>query len=161
MDAMWVFYIGLAIALMWLISAWKQQRAKRKTNPASKEKKHVGWKGLVTAAGISMMFIVIAANQQPAQSSDGQEAGALLHCQIAIRRASLNGARADVPTVRNVYPATEGQYAFDWKGGSGLQLQNGFGAMVDTYATCLVSKKDLEIDRLLIGSDTVISRSKQ
>ena len=161
MDAMWIFYVGLAIALMWLISAWKKHRAKRKANPASKVKKDVGWKGLIAAAGICMMLIVIAVNQISGQSSDDQEAGALLHCQIAIRRASLNGAQAVVPKVRNVYPATEGQYAFDWKGGSGLQLQNGYGAMVDTYATCLVSKKDLEIDRLLIGSDTVISRSKQ
>ncbi|MFD1709820.1 hypothetical protein FVQ98_14200 [Ottowia sp. GY511] len=97
----------------------------------------------------------------PAQSpADTQAAGALLHCQTAIRRASRNAQRAVVPSVPQSFPLDADQYGFEWKSGSGLQLQNGFGAMLDTYATCVVSKRDLEIDWLEIGSETVVRRAK-
>lgn len=58
-------------------------------------------------------------------------------CSKAVRSLAKNPSASQVP---EGVVSTDGQGAFivDWRMGSGLALQNAFGAMLDTTSTCLV-----------------------
>ncbi|WP_123769348.1 hypothetical protein [Vulcaniibacterium tengchongense] len=71
-------------------------------------------------------------------SSSG--ADAVLACQEAIRMAAKNPSSAEIPYVApRCYPAEE-LCSVRWDHGDGLRLQNGFGAMIDTTAICIVKR---------------------
>ena len=59
-------------------------------------------------------------------------------CQEAIRRAAKNPSGAKIPpgSSRGVNADGPG-YVVNWSHGAGLRLQNGFGALIDTTASCV------------------------
>lgn len=65
------------------------------------------------------------------------EAVAITQCQEAIRQVAKNPSAADVPYAKAV-PDGGGGYRMVWRHGDGLRLQNGFGAMIDTTAVCVI-----------------------
>lgn len=75
-------------------------------------------------------------------------------CQKAIKRASLNASKAVVP----YRPAARSgaDYLVSWSGGSGLQLMNGFGAMLDASASCIYNASSRNVTALSINGKSLI-----
>lgn len=86
---------------------------------------------------IFLAAVVAAAVAQVGCGKGSPEAAAITQCQEAIRQVAKNPSGADVPYTK---AAKEGAdtYRMVWRHGDGLRLQNGFGAMIDTTAICVV-----------------------
>lgn len=73
---------------------------------------------------------------------------ALLHCQRAIKSVATNPSAARIPAVG--VDESGAQFRYVWRHGGGLRLQNGFGALMDASATCVISKSTRKITELTI-----------
>lgn len=83
-----------------------------------------------------------------------RELVALEHCQFAIKRVSRNQDQTTVPYTRN--EGSQTQFRFEWRQGSGLQMPNGFGALQDSTALCVV--QDDRIQLLVVNDRPVLRR---
>lgn len=69
-------------------------------------------------------------------------------CAEAIRGASENPTAAEIPYVKTLNGLTS------WPRGSGLRLQNQFGAMIDTTASCITDGRG-NVTGLSISGETI------
>ncbi|WP_411832306.1 hypothetical protein [Pseudoxanthomonas mexicana] len=81
------------------------------------------------------------------------EAVAITQCQEAIRLAAKNPSSTEVPYTR-AQKEGDSSYRMIWKHGDGLRMQNGFGAMIDTTAICVV--REGKIYALDVGDKQII-----
>ena len=89
------------------------------------------WWAFGAAAVVVACLVAFGPKREP-----DPERVALETCVQAIKLSSRNSETARVPAEVNV-SETPDEFAFAWPRGQGLQLQNGFGAMLDAQATCL------------------------
>jgi hypothetical protein len=78
---------------------------------------------------------------------------ALTFCQETIRSQSLNPSNAEIPYSKN--SGSRGEYSFSWPTASGLLLQNAFGAMISSSASCSVNKQTGRITLLTINGKKI------
>ena len=81
------------------------------------------------------------------------EAVAITQCQEAIRQVAKNPTSAEVPYTKATKEGSD-TYRMIWRHGDGLRLQNGFGAMIDTTAICVVRAG--KIHALDVGDQQII-----
>jgi|SRR5690606_9512414 len=114
-------------------------------------------KGLSWRAGLVLTVAMIAAliGIKSCMGSGPYAADALSMCRQAIKAASANPSAAKIPSANNIGPEG-GEFRFSWPHGSGLQLQNGYGAMIDTGATCSVSADGKRITFLFLNDEVLI-----
>lgn len=95
-----------------------------------------------------------AASREPQQSVGATSIDALTECQLAIKKASLNSEAARVP-YRDVR-TTDPEFVISWPRGSGLLLQNEFGTMIESSASCAFDRRLQRITVLTINGKDVI-----
>lgn len=106
--------------------------------------------------GALVILLLVAFGVHWCANSGGNRSGpdslrssrALLHCQKAIKAVAANPSAAKIPGVSVDESALEFRYV--WRHGGGLRLQNGFGALMDASATCVISKSTRKITELTI-----------
>lgn len=102
------------------------------------------------AALIFGLLILTGCKQSPEQVAQ-------VVCQEALKQAAKNPSSAEIPPgiVEPLSFVTDGTgYSVTWGHGKGLRFQNGFGAMLDSTAMCIV--RDGKVTRLGIDEKMVI-----
>lgn len=110
--------------------------------------------GTLIVTGIAAVAVIAIIgrtreSQAPAAPAAFGPSDALELCRQAIRNASINPNTAVVPWRDGL--ADQRGWTYSWPHNSGLQLQNGFGAMVAGVATCKVSATSHAITTLTIN----------
>ena len=90
------------------------------------------------------------------QETEGSKLmSAQLLCADAIRLSAKNPSSAKIPHPQQRGRNADGPgFVINWPHGNGLRLQNGFGAMVDTTASCTVT--DGRVTRLLLDGNEML-----
>lgn len=118
---------------------------------ASKGMKVTGW-----IVGLLVFFLaVIFALSASEQSKHPGMTEAYDRCEQAVRLTAKNPTTAKIPNVRIDGRYRSYGYDFEWPIGTGLQMQNGFGAMIDTQATCGYNTATKSVVYLVIDDKTV------
>lgn len=94
------------------------------------------------------------AAQSQAAAAGIDAASAFVICENAIRSASVNPSTAVVPHARAIDNGQSWRYV--WLRDAGMQLQNGFGAMVGAAGACSVDKASGRITQLYVNGETLI-----
>jgi hypothetical protein len=71
-------------------------------------------------------------------------------CAAVLKALAKNPSSARIPRARAI-DIGDGHVQYDWRHGDGLALQNGFGAMIDTTASCVLNNGALWI--LVLNDD--------
>lgn len=79
---------------------------------------------------------------------------ALRLCQYAIKRMAKNPSSANIPWAAD--HVTSQGHSFDWPLGSGLTMMNGFGAQLDTSASCQTSADGAHLVSLELDGKRVL-----
>lgn len=82
------------------------------------------------------------------------EINAVTNCREMLRNAAKNPSSAEIPGP-DVTKKHENYRSFSWTHGKGLRFMNGFGAMIDSAATCETSLDGTHVKNLLIDDDLV------
>jgi DNA-directed RNA polymerase subunit RPC12/RpoP len=109
------------------------------------------WYGLVSL----MVFSCVYQWNKPREPRAFGEADARILCSDAIRAASRDREKAEIPFV----PATTrgDEISMSWNDGTGtLRLRNGLGLDVPASASCVVSKSQKRVTILTINGQTII-----
>lgn len=103
-------------------------------------------------AAVCVVVAIVVYMAPPARPN--HTVNARMNCEMAIKASAKNPSAAKIPHVRN--QGAGGEFYFAWPHGSGLRLQNGFGAMIDTSAACTVSANGRTVTSLSINGETII-----
>ena len=109
------------------------------------------WYGLMSIA----VFSCVYQWNQPREPRAFGEADARVLCANAIRAASRDPEKAEIPFV----PATSrgDEISMSWNAGAGmLRLRNGLGLEVPSSAACVVSRSQKRVTVLSIDGQTII-----
>ena len=102
-------------------------------------------------------FLTKERSEKPVvQETEGSKLmSAQLLCADAIRLSAKNPSSAKIPHPQQRGRNADGPgFVINWPHGNGLRLQNGFGAMVDTTASCTVT--DGRVTRLLLDGNEML-----
>lgn len=88
------------------------------------------------------------------RSSDPRKTDAVTACQVALRGVATNPSKANIPYREP--QGTGGDFLVSWPIGAGLQLQNGFGALVDASASCIYSVPKGRVTALSVNGKSVL-----
>lgn len=100
-----------------------------------------------------MSGLIVVSLAQAGCGKGSPEAVAITMCQEAIRQVAKNPTSAEVPYTKAEKEGGD-RYRMIWRHGDGLRLQNGFGAMIDTTAICVV--RGGKIHALDVGDSQII-----
>ncbi len=124
----------------------------------SKPSANLFWGGVVgrlmvlALFGVAVYSCVHSMNDTaPTVTNDGKM-DALLLCQQAITQTATNPSSAVVPYAAD--HGGKGEHYFAWPKGAGLTLMNGFGAHVDSSASCITTADGKTITSLTINGET-------
>ncbi|WP_180188109.1 hypothetical protein [Achromobacter insuavis] len=87
------------------------------------------------------------------RGGDSRETDAITACQLALRGAAMNPSQAKIPYRKPT--ESGGSYLVSWPLGAGLQLQNGFGALIDASAACDYSVSLGRVTALTVNGKSV------
>ncbi len=119
------------------------------------------WLMFLGLGAAAVWFIHHELNEAPAPeptaavaSTAPYEIQALAACSKALKRAAKNPSGINIPYTTDL--ATAGGYMFNWDKGDGLTMQNGFGAKIDTQATCVVAEDGTTVIGLVVDGKKLI-----
>lgn len=109
------------------------------------------WFGVVSL----MVFSCVYQWNKPREPRAFGEADARVLCADAIRAASRDREKADIPFVPAMTSGDE--ISMSWNDGTGtLRLRNGLGLEVPASASCVVSRAQKRVTILTINGQTII-----
>ena len=79
---------------------------------------------------------------------------AMTNCREMLRNAAKNPSSADIPGP-DIVKKYDAYRSLKWTHGQGLRFMNGFGAMLDSSATCETSLDGTHIKNLLIDNELI------
>lgn len=108
--------------------------------------------GLLLAYG---MFSCASDFDKSTATSEVSESYALMLCQTALKRASIDPASAEVPYVERQGRGSE--FYFAWGSGTKpVQMKNRLGLMIPAGASCIVDQTSGAIRSLSLDSKTIL-----
>ncbi|WP_122974679.1 zinc-ribbon domain-containing protein [Comamonas thiooxydans] len=109
---------------------------------------------IVSALVIGFVVYACSPGSNSSKSSTSSELKGLFACQQAIRFASKDPDKADIPYAEARSVGYE--YTYTWTNGANtIRLRNGLGIDVPASATCNVSKESGLVRRLIINGETI------
>lgn len=109
---------------------------------------------LISAVVIGFVVYACSPGSNSKKSSTSSEVNGLLACKQAIRFASKDPDKADIPYAEARSVGYE--YTYTWTNGANtIRLRNGLGIDVPASATCNVSKESGLVRRLIINGETI------
>lgn len=109
---------------------------------------------LISAVVIAFVVYACSPGSKSSKSSTSSELKGLFACQQAIRFASKDPDKADIPYAEARSVGYE--YTYTWTNGANtIRLRNGLGIDVPASATCNVSKESGLVRRLIINGETI------
>lgn len=104
-------------------------------------------KGLLVLA--AMMFVAGCTSRE-----DRAQELAFSSCAAKLKDVAKNPSSARIPAASSLSVQDRG-LRLEWNHGSGLAFTNGFGALLDTTATCSTSSDGVRVRELIVDGGTV------
>lgn len=141
------------------------------------DKKKSGWSWsfriLVVLLAVAAIFVVetVRDTKVPTTPSEKLASGYYEHnlgakefsgadahvlCNEAIKQASLDASRVDIPYTAS--RETSELFGFLWEREDGLKMPNAVGGVVNAVVICRVGKTSKQVDHLEINGDVIIGR---
>lgn len=113
----------------------------------------------ITAVVLLAVGTVFVLERFMPSSTDANSVLAVTACQDALRGAAINPSRAIIPYRGPV--KSDGVYLVSWPSGTGLQLQNGGGTLVDASASCDYSASHGKVTTLTVNGKVVFEHQRR